>query len=914
VDEVTVETGSESSALVNAPEGFESGIGSWTIDHGVWQIGVPTNGTVKAFAGTNCAGTVLNGIYPPGADSRLISPEFTVPAVTDQPRLRFWHWFSMFPGDFGQVEINAGTGGWQPLSPQFSYNSFAWTRPWFDLTPYAGQNVQIAFHFQADLDNNVGLGWYIDEVEVETGPTAWDPTNQAEGFESGLGNWSVDNGVWETGTPAFLLTKAFDGSNCAGTVLAGPYPPHADSRLISPPFTVPPASQSPRLRFWHWLLNKTGDPATVEIRPAGGSWQALSGPMVARDASWARPYFALDQFGGQQVQIAFHFQSNDDSDTDAGWFVDDVTVETGPIRANFINQPETFENGLGDWSVDLGTWQIGTPTNYPSAAHSGTLCVGTVIGGSYSPSVDSRLISPPFVVPTDNPRLRFWHWFSMWPGDFGTVEISAAGGPWQALSPPVTLNGVVWTRPSYDLGAFAGQTVRIAFRFQSNADNDVGVGWYIDDVEVDTGPTDLQSFSVSEGFESGLGNWSVDNGVWVVGQPSWGPGAAFKGTNCAATVLQFGVYYWPDTDARLISPFFTVPCAEAGPRLRFAQWYDIEPGDEGSVEVRVQGGDWQPVLSGITGSSHDWTTGFYDLSPFAGQRIQIAFHFQSNDDNLVSTGWYIDEVKIQASLLPPLDPTSIPEGTLFTYSFGSPCQNLRFSLGPGAPAGVSIDPTLGILAWLPTEDQGPGNYPIQICVSDAAQPATPIDCITFQVAVQEVNSPPVLDPIGPQTISAGVPIQFTATATDPDLPKQNLTFSLDQGAPFGASIDPHTGFFTWTPTPTQATTQYTITVRVTDDGNPPLSATSSFTATPGGPVTAARLQVTISGPGQVTVCMEGGTLGSMYSLEATTDLNPSANPDGWITLQSVWKGDEPYCATTTSGTSPIRFYRIRLLQ
>jgi hypothetical protein len=916
IDEVTVETGSDVSTLLTTPEGFEAGLGSWTVDHGSWAVG-PPDPIVGAFDGTNCVGTVLNGNYFPKTDSRLISPEFAVPAATENPRLRFWHWFSIWPGDYGQVDISVGGGAWQPLSRQYSDNSSVWTRPALDLTPYAGQTVQIAFHFQSDLDTNVGLGWYIDDVFVETGPMNWDPVKQPEGFESGLGDWSVDNGSWEVGMPTFGPTSGASGVACAGTVLRDRYTDNVDSRLISPVFTVPAASDHPRLHFWQWLRNQPGDPATVEIRPLGGDWQALSGSFTALDGTWAPTWFALDAFAGQGVQVAFHFQSNNDRQVDAGWYVDEVSVETGPLQVNFLNQVESFEGGFGDWSVDHGTWQVGPPDTYPPSAYSGTNCVGTILDGNYGQGIDSRLISPPFVVPDagSNPRLRFWHWYSIWPGDFGQVEISLAGGPWQAISDQITLNGVVWSRPWFDLRPFAGQSARLAFHFQSDTDNNVGRGWYIDDVIVETGPMDLSGLNTSEGFENGLENWAVDHGTWEIGTPIYGPGQAFKGTNCAATVLRVTAgKYLPNTDSRLISPEFTVPCVEAGPRLRFAQWYDIAAGDQGSVEVRVAGGDWQSIIGPISGTSGAWITGFYDLSPYAGQRIQIAFRFQSNDDDQVGAGWYIDEVKIQATVLQAPAQASVPEGTLFTYSFGTPCQNLRFSLGSGAPDGAQIDPVLGILAWLPTEEQGPGVYPLQICVSDINNPFTPVECVTMQITVQEVNSPPVIDPIGPQVIAADVPIQFTVTAYDPDIPSQTLTFSLDQGAPYGANVDPKTGLFTWTPDATQATTQYSITVRVTDNGTPPLSATTTFTAAPSGPVSEVLLRVAAVSNGQITLCMDGGTLGTMYSLETTISLTPLSGTNGWTVLQTFWKGEQTYCATTTAAGGAARFFRIRRIQ
>ncbi len=48
-----------------------------------------------------------------------------------------------------------------------------------------------------------------------------------------------------------------------------------------------------------------------------------------------------------------------------------------------------------------------------------------------------------------------------------------------------------------------------------------------------------------------------------------------------------------------------------------------------------------------------------------------------------------------------------------------------------------------------------------------------------------------------------------------DLPANTLTFSLS-GEPAGASIDPNTGVFTWTPTEAQGPEPYTFDVIVSD--------------------------------------------------------------------------------------------------
>ena len=61
-----------------------------------------------------------------------------------------------------------------------------------------------------------------------------------------------------------------------------------------------------------------------------------------------------------------------------------------------------------------------------------------------------------------------------------------------------------------------------------------------------------------------------------------------------------------------------------------------------------------------------------------------------------------------------------------------------------------------------------------------------------------------------------VPYGFIASATDVDtFPIQHFTFSLVD-PPVGASIDPTTGAFSWTPTAAQGPGTYQFFVRVSD--------------------------------------------------------------------------------------------------
>ena len=179
-----------------------------------------------------------------------------------------------------------------------------------------------------------------------------------------------------------------------------------------------------------------------------------------------------------------------------------------------------------------------------------------------------------------------------------------------------------------------------------------------------------------------------------------------------------------------------------------------------------------------------------------------------------------------APVLAPIGAKNVDEGALLSFTATAtdidlPPNSLSYSLDAGAPAGASIDPVTGLFTWTPSEAQGPGVYPVAVRVTDDGTPPLD-DCETIQITVAEVNQAPVLVPIGDKSVDEGVLLSFTASATDADLPPNSLTFSLDAGAPAGASIDPATGLFAWTPGEAQGPGVYPVTVRVTDNGTPPL--------------------------------------------------------------------------------------------
>ena len=175
----------------------------------------------------------------------------------------------------------------------------------------------------------------------------------------------------------------------------------------------------------------------------------------------------------------------------------------------------------------------------------------------------------------------------------------------------------------------------------------------------------------------------------------------------------------------------------------------------------------------------------------------------------------------QPPVLAAIGPRVATEGQTLAFTATAtdpdPADALTFTLDPGAPAGASIS-AAGAFTWAPTEAQGGASYNVTVRVTDNGTPAQN-DFETFSINVLKTNAAPVLNTINNQLVIEQQPLTFTATATDADVPAQQLIFTLDPGAPAGAGITTN-GVFTWTPTEAQGTNQYPITVRVTDNGEP----------------------------------------------------------------------------------------------
>jgi hypothetical protein len=111
-----------------------------------------------------------------------------------------------------------------------------------------------------------------------------------------------------------------------------------------------------------------------------------------------------------------------------------------------------------------------------------------------------------------NARLSFQHYYTLNTGDSGYVELSTNNGSsYFMLNQIVNSSSGSWKGQTNDLSAYAGQQVKIRFRFTSN-NNGIAEGWFIDDIMIGSSSSQAAiaiSPTNSGNFVSGIWNGAV---------------------------------------------------------------------------------------------------------------------------------------------------------------------------------------------------------------------------------------------------------------------------------------------------------------------------------------------------------------------------------------------------------------------
>jgi hypothetical protein len=217
-------------------------------------------------------------------------------------------------------------------------------------------------------------------------------------------------------------------------------------------------------------------------------------------------------------------------------------------------------------------------------------------------------------------------------------------------------------------------------------------------------------------------------------------------------------------------------------------------------------------------------------------------------------------VSVLDSNLPPVI-TATPtvtgnELTLISFNVSAadpdtPSDTLSYQLlqGPAGLAITAVTATNATMTWTPTEAQGPSTNTVLFRVVEQASGLSTTQSLS--VVAQEVNVPPVFQPIAGTNVLSGTLVQRPLIASDSDIPANPLTFQL-LSPPAGAAIVTN-GLFQWTPSATQVG-QFTLKIRCFDT-NPAAITSRSLSVTQQFLVNVGILRVVTntndSGPGSL---------------------------------------------------------------
>ncbi len=345
-------------------------------------------------------------------------------------------------------------------------------------------------------------------------------------------------------------------------------------------------------------------------------------------------------------------------------------------------------------------------------------------------------------------------------------------------------------------------------------------------------------------------NWSVTS-PWRISAPSAGPPLSggyrtYEGAPQCANTQNYG--YSEDADIYCInygngSNTLVVPSASVSPTLSYWAWYNFDNA-LGYVEIHTVTNGWQPLSGDYNNADGQWAQTVLDLSPYAGQSVQIGFHFTSGCCFGNFLGWFINNVAVMQTVTTP--PTLVVPTNLTIYAgqtmnapvyatnalLPNAIYSYRLLAGP-AKATMAAD---GVITWTLPDTQPDGTTNFTVEVTDNS---TPTLSATNSFTVTVINQwMPVLTMPATQTIYAGQYLSVTIGAANPVFPNDTFTFglvttktntlttmtNLDEPDIYFTDF----GIFNWQSLTNQKAGTYTVVVEATDNSPPNYSATNSF--------------------------------------------------------------------------------------
>ncbi len=637
----------------------------------------------------------------------------------------------------------------------------------------------------------------------------------------------------------------------------------------------------------------------VDVEPWSGTATGL--PMSPADGSFNSGVEAIevqiDTTGlseGRHVVYMQATDSNGNTGVVSAVFLDidnSAVLPTTIFSDNFESDQGWSANPNGTDTATTGQWQRANPEQTSTSGNVQQL--GTTVSGSFdlvtgplagtsvgTHDIDNGVTSirsPNINIPASasSVSLSFYYYMAhlnnATTADFFRATVVGGAGSTQVLEElgeGVTDNAS-WQQQSFDISAFAGQTIYLLFEAADAAGGSL-VEAAVDDVEITavignqppnvTNPGDQFT---QQGAADSLQIQATDNEGDTLDYSASGlpdglsinsSSGLISGT-VTATPQVFNVTVDVDDSTNISSVNFnwTITSNNNPPVITNPGNQTNQEGDNGiSLAVSASDIDGDTLTYGATGlppglsinSSTGVIAGNLDFNSAGSYNVVVSVDDGNGGNDSAGFNWTVNNVNRAPTFDSTIANQTNDEGDSVNLSASASDPDgdtLNYS-ATGLPDGVSINSSTGLISGTLSAVSA-GNYTVEVTVSDGSL----TDVQSFSWLVNDVNQPPSITTPGNQVNQLSDSVNLPIQASDAD--GDNLTFSAS-GLPDGLSIDTGTGVISGTVTTAAV---FNVTVGV-DDGN--------------GGTDSVAFTWTVNDPGssQETIYMSstsGGTVGGV---------------------------------------------------
>ena len=310
------------------------------------------------------------------------------------------------------------------------------------------------------------------------------------------------------------------------------------------------------------------------------------------------------------------------------------------------------------------------------------------------------------------------------------------------------------------------------------------------------------------------------------------------------------------------------------------------------------------------GATLNPSTGVFSWTPIYGEAGTYTVPFIATDSlGAVSTPVTVTITIAHTNQPPALTPISNKSATAgslltFTVSASDPDGDAITLSVSSLPGGASFDPASGMCSWTPQADDVNHTFDLTITATDNGSPPL-ADTLLLSITVAAApNQAPTIAPITAKNGQENALLSFTVAATDPD---ENVISFAATGLPVGATLNPATGVFSWTPGYEQAGS-YTVTCTATDNfgaASAPVTASITIAHTNRPPVLTPVSAKSVAEGGLLTFTVvaadpDGDALAlGATSLPSGAGFDPASGVFSW-TPNFGTSSATPYAATFTA--------------